>query len=599
MSESLFLRIKSLNVKTMHGVSSAKNVIKVAAMHNLREIVAEFGVRADSHIDLARVALNYQLRGPATAAGVADLALALLNNASVHKLRKDACMALEVVFSLPPGSAVDHREFFGAAVVWADAFFNVPILSAAVHLDEAAPHCHVLLLPLVGGRMKGGALAGGPTKIKMMLSDFQQQVGQRFGLTHQPRAKRLSKTSRDAAGRMVLDALKSHPERFNVPAVRDVLVAALGAHHETLLPLLGLALPTPAKRKEKSFAAMMTAPCKPEPTARRRTSIDVAISTSIDVGLHQAAVGTRDSATSMLCIDVALPVQAFPHDFHHRLATAGTAPPVATSPSSAGRTAPTSASAAPAAGGHVETVNSAQPGGVCKISDTPKAVHQLDTPATDDVHELDGTAAAPGQADVSISPHISTLTTCPAKPTDYVALVEQHHAGACRPAAKDALSFERISPAADAAYRSPEYFAQQQATGAPSNVSRPKPDTTDRAPCANGMRPHRDVSKSGYISQGGGISPPPAGVLSFEQSHAEGIPNSGDTPTARSNLLKTQQVDHRAADHYQRHRDDDQPAETWCADLGEFVQATGPPPCASRHRSPEPSPPGHREERTI
>lgn len=321
MSESLFLRIKSLNVKTMHGVSAAKNVIKVAAMHNLREIVAEFGVRADSNIDLARVALNYQLRGPATAAGVADLALALLSNAGVHKLRKDACMALEVVFSLPPGSAVDHREFFGAAVVWADAFFNVPILSAAVHLDESAPHCHVLLLPLVGGRMKGGALGGGPTKIKMMLSDFQQQVGQRFGLTHQPRAKRLSKTNRDAAGRMVLDALKSHPERFNVPAVRDVLVAALGAHHETLLPLLGLTLPTPAKRKANSFAAMMTAPCKPEPTERTRTSIDVAKPKSIDVAQRAAHGDIGNSATSMLCIDVAPLVTAFPANDQRQLAT--------------------------------------------------------------------------------------------------------------------------------------------------------------------------------------------------------------------------------------------------------------------------------------
>ncbi len=52
MSDSLFLRIKSLNVKTMRGVTSPKNVIKTAAMHNLREIVAEFGARADSHINL-------------------------------------------------------------------------------------------------------------------------------------------------------------------------------------------------------------------------------------------------------------------------------------------------------------------------------------------------------------------------------------------------------------------------------------------------------------------------------------------------------------------------------------------------------------------
>lgn len=312
MSESLFLRLKSLNVRTMRGVSSAKNVIKVAAMHNLREIVAEFGARADSGINPARIALNYQLRGPDTAAGVADLAQALLDNAGVQKLRRDACMALELVFSLPEGSAVDHREYFAAAVAWADGFFNVPILSATAHLDEQANHCHLLLLPLVAGRMQGGALAGGPTKIKMMLADFQQQVGQRFGLAHQPRAKRLSKTSRDAAGRKVLDMLKAHPERLNVPAVRDALIAALGQHHETLLPLLGIEPPTAPKTKAKSFIEMMTSPCRPERTTRAYVNEGAGKPISIDVALSSTGNNGQENSNVYLCVDVAPSAPSFP-----------------------------------------------------------------------------------------------------------------------------------------------------------------------------------------------------------------------------------------------------------------------------------------------
>lgn len=182
MSSSQFVRIKSLNTKSMRGVSSRKSVIKVAAMHNLREIQAELGTSAQSGINPARMALNYRIRGCDTAAAVASTAQALLDNADIKGLRKDAIMALEVVFSLPPDSLVDQREFFAAAVAWTDAFFNVPILSAVVHLDEGAPHCHVLLLPLVAGCMRGGTLAGGPSKIKMMHADFQRDVGQRFGL---------------------------------------------------------------------------------------------------------------------------------------------------------------------------------------------------------------------------------------------------------------------------------------------------------------------------------------------------------------------------------------------------------------------------------
>ncbi|GGY24960.1 plasmid recombination protein [Pseudoduganella albidiflava] len=305
MTDSLFLRLKSLNTRTVRGVTSPKNIIKVAAMHNLRELQAELGASAASGINPARTALNYMLRGPTTAAGVAEQAQALLGHAGVKKLRRDAVMALELVFSLPTHSAVGHREYFIAAVAWAGHFFKVPIISAVVHMDEAAPHCHVLLLPLVAGRLQGGALAGGPKKIKKMLADFQQQVGQRFGLVHQPRARRLGKPTSDAAGHAVLEALKSHPELLNEPAVCDTLIAVLGQHHEILIPLLGLKLPVLAKRKAKSFAAIMTAPCKPERKTRAFKSIDVAESMCIDVVSSSADTGRQNSTTSMLCIDVA------------------------------------------------------------------------------------------------------------------------------------------------------------------------------------------------------------------------------------------------------------------------------------------------------
>lgn len=278
MTGSLYLRLKTLNTRTVRGVTSPKNIVRVAAMHNLREIQAELGASAASGINPARMHLNYQVRGPGTADEVAGLATALLDNAGVKALRRDACMALELVVSLPANTAISHREYFAAAVTWADAYFNVPILSAAVHLDEAAPHLHVLLLPLVAGRMQGGALAGGPAKIRAMLADFQQQVAQRFGLTHQPRTKRLTKPNRDAAGRVVLDALRARPERLIEPDMRDALIAALGSQAETLLPLLGLSMPT-TKATAKSFVQIMTAPCKPERARRAAPNakhIDVA-----------------------------------------------------------------------------------------------------------------------------------------------------------------------------------------------------------------------------------------------------------------------------------------------------------------------------------
>lgn len=299
MTSSLYLRLKSLNTRTVRGVTAPKNIIRVAAMHNLREIQAELGASANSGINPARMHLNYQLRGPATADGVADLAVALLDNAGVKALRRDACMALELVISLPASTAINHRDYFGAAVSWADGYFNVPVLSAAVHLDEAAPHLHILLLPLVGGRMQGGALAGGPAKIRAMLADFQLQVAQRFGLTHQPRTKRLSKPNRDAAGRALLDALRARPERLLEPGMRDALIAALGSQAETLLPLLGLSMPT-TKATVKSFVQIMTAPCKPE---RARSAAPNA--KHIDVAQNLGNTTGREFDNVYVSVDVA------------------------------------------------------------------------------------------------------------------------------------------------------------------------------------------------------------------------------------------------------------------------------------------------------
>lgn len=308
MTHSLFLRIKSLNVKTMRGVSSPKSVIRVAAMHNLREIAAEFGIGADSHIDPSRIKLNYQLRGPETAAGVAELAQVLLDGAGINSLRKDAAMALEVIFSLPQGCAIDHREFFAESVAWADAFFNAPILSAAVHLDEAAPHCHVLVLPLVGGRMNGGKLAGGPSKIRLMQADFSDKVGKRYGLAQQAPRKSHSAATRQQAMDSAFAMLEANSGLNG--AVLCALLKPHAKNPEPLLLALGIAMPAPVTAKGKSFAAIMTAPCKPERKTWPPTSIDVHAK-SIDVAPHAAPNDPPKIHQRLSCVDVQLSAPSF------------------------------------------------------------------------------------------------------------------------------------------------------------------------------------------------------------------------------------------------------------------------------------------------
>lgn len=251
MTHAQFLRIKKL---------TGKAIIEVAARHNHREILAEMGAAKGSRIDPARTRLNRVLRGCDTAAGVASAAQTLMHEAGIKTTRKDAVRALEIIFSLPPLSSIDHDRFFNESVQWAGQYFDAPIISAIIHNDEAAPHCHVLLLPLVGGRMIGSDLMGGRAKLQALQADFHAQVGQRHGLVRQTAQKRHSTAIRRQAIDSLFDVLEAN-SGLNGDALR-VLLEPHANNPEPLMMALGLSMPT--TKVKGTFVGIMTKPCKPE-----------------------------------------------------------------------------------------------------------------------------------------------------------------------------------------------------------------------------------------------------------------------------------------------------------------------------------------------
>jgi hypothetical protein len=292
MMHAQFLRIKKL---------TGKAIIDVAARHNHREIVAELGAEDGGRIDPARVALNRVLRGHGTAAAVARQAQTLMDAAEVKPLKRTAVMALEIIFSLPPDSFIDHDRFFNESVQWAERHFSAPVISAIVHNDEAAPHCHVLLLPLVDGRMIGSDLMGGRAKLQAMQADFHAQVGQRHGLTRQAAQKRHSAATRKQAIDSAFDVLEA-----NSGLSAAVLLALLVPHMNDPAPLLlalGLTMPAEKVKQKDTFAGIMTRPCKPEPNhigIGKRNHIGIGDMRKQGKGLSLSCVGKRFSAPSFL-----------------------------------------------------------------------------------------------------------------------------------------------------------------------------------------------------------------------------------------------------------------------------------------------------------
>jgi Plasmid recombination enzyme len=240
------LRIKTLNRKTYGG-----KIIAVASRHNFRE--AQDEIRTNSHIDSSKTYLNIVLRGEATAAGVAGEAVKLMTQANIKPLRKNAVLGIEAIVSLPPASGIDECAFFNAAVVWAEGYFELPILSAVIHNDEAAPHCHIIMLPLFDGRMLGNKVMGSKPRMLALQADFFDKVGQPFGLARQVPQKRLSGVARAKAAVLVIDCLVKTPKNLNEPTFRDALLDALTVNPMPLMVWLGFDMPENNNKTAKQF----------------------------------------------------------------------------------------------------------------------------------------------------------------------------------------------------------------------------------------------------------------------------------------------------------------------------------------------------------
>ena len=172
-----FFRMKKLK---------GQGIIKSAARHNRREIQAELG--GTENIDPNLTSQNETLCGPPTADEVPQLARRLMAEAGVSITRHDAVHAIELIFSLPLNIAFADRLYFVECVMWVAQWFGGAgnILSADIHRDESQMHCHVLVLPVLNGKLNGGKMFGHKPRLMALRDDFHDQVASHYGLKKAP-----------------------------------------------------------------------------------------------------------------------------------------------------------------------------------------------------------------------------------------------------------------------------------------------------------------------------------------------------------------------------------------------------------------------------
>jgi hypothetical protein len=246
-----FFAVGTIGLSRRGGRKAA--TLMAAAGHNLEE-----DKRKRGHIDSTRTHLNEVIVGPATATGVVDVARALFERAGVdvNKLRKDYCQAVELVFSLPQGTDVDVALYFRRCTDWAtDRFGADAILSAVIHHDEPAPHAHILVSPVVSGKVKGSVLVS-RTALASLRKSFEVLVARPFGLRRPP--ARLQGPARADAARSVLECLEQTHDPAMKSRLWQPLRQAIEADPRPFALSLGMDLAEPTPRRTRTMTQVFT-----------------------------------------------------------------------------------------------------------------------------------------------------------------------------------------------------------------------------------------------------------------------------------------------------------------------------------------------------
>lgn len=246
MAASQLFRLGSIN---------GQRGVLVALQHNKRTMQAERG--ADSHIDPTKSPLNYALCGEASPNEIATNAKIKMLQAGIDQPRKNAVMAVEVVFSLPiDRHQQDTRPFFNDCMGFVQRHFKGELLAFDVHLDESAPHAHALILPLVDGKMQGDKIKGDRANLRRLNDLFHAEVGRHYGLSKID-GKRLSSADRKALARWLINGpLRNDPAKRSDhwPFYHD----AIYENPILIAQLLGLEIEGSRPKRAKSFAGIMT-----------------------------------------------------------------------------------------------------------------------------------------------------------------------------------------------------------------------------------------------------------------------------------------------------------------------------------------------------
>jgi len=203
--------VKNQNVFLLHiGVIGTTRKLRSAFSHNKREIQKELGAR--SHIDSEKIILNYSLvemTSTDVLINKVNERIQIYEDNTGKSIRHDAVIAIEVLFSLPACETnINSSDYFNDCLMWSRTnFCPAELMTADVHLDEAAPHMHVIFLCVTPSKLVASQVKGNKRKYKERKEDFFQNVAKKYGLALPP--EKLLKADRVRLAKQVITEVET------------------------------------------------------------------------------------------------------------------------------------------------------------------------------------------------------------------------------------------------------------------------------------------------------------------------------------------------------------------------------------------------------
>lgn len=227
------------------------NIIK-ALRHNKRH-----GIRTPANIEKTRTSLNYCIHGNSSPTELQKEWDAQIKAHGI-KVRSNAVLLVEVVFSLPPSwHSKDTRPFFLDCYRWTTEELEGTVLSFDVHLDESAPHAHALIIPVIEGRLQGDKLKGNQVELRRKHQSFAS-IAAKHGL----RPQATNKAESERLERLVIAHLQTTRDPIMNHPAWDAIRASIESSPNHWIELLQIDKSERYANPRHKLASIMTRPQK-------------------------------------------------------------------------------------------------------------------------------------------------------------------------------------------------------------------------------------------------------------------------------------------------------------------------------------------------